>query len=288
VDEYTAKTQTWLNRRYQKTKGQAVYFAHEPIYGLYDQNSEPNVIERYNRTYRILEVVAKLDAHSLLDVGAAEGYHAALVRDLLGLQVKCCDLAEEACARAKELFQIDARQADARALPYGNDEFDVVLCSETLEHINDSQAALEELIRVAKKAVIITVPHEPVELVAKNVESGELHAHINNFSSASLDHLKSRGFGVVARYYQSQYLFHPSHYIEQRRTLPHRPTWPVNLEMLSALLITVDPYLCKLVGQSYCLQFIILKDKKAWHPQRSKRVSVFDVLKYQVAHHHLI
>jgi SAM-dependent methyltransferase len=47
------------------------------------------------------------------------------------------------------------------ALPYPDRAFDVVVATEVLEHLHDPSGAVRELLRVARKAVILTVPHEP-------------------------------------------------------------------------------------------------------------------------------
>jgi len=43
-------------------------------------------------------------------------------------------------------------------LPYADGQFDTVMCSDVLEHIDMHEEALRELSRVARKKVIITVP----------------------------------------------------------------------------------------------------------------------------------
>ena len=51
--------------------------------------------------------------------------------------------------------------ADATALPFAGKSFDTVLAAEILEHIpfDEVPKALKELSRVAKKSIVITLPH---------------------------------------------------------------------------------------------------------------------------------
>lgn len=51
--------------------------------------------------------------------------------------------------------------ADVHDLPYPDGSFDLVVCTEVLEHVADPPVALRELRRVARDAAILTVPHEP-------------------------------------------------------------------------------------------------------------------------------
>jgi SAM-dependent methyltransferase len=51
-------------------------------------------------------------------------------------------------------------QADVAGLPFTDGFFDVVICSEVLEHIEDNRAAVAELLRVLKQGgdLVVTVP----------------------------------------------------------------------------------------------------------------------------------
>lgn len=174
MDQYTEKTKNWLNEQFRRSSSNGIYFAHQPIYGFRDTNCEAYVINRYIVTYNIIRALSHLKFESLLDVGGAEGYKAALVKSIFNSSVRNCDLSDEACNRAKEIFGVDGESVDIHNLPYEDNEYDVVLCSETLEHVSNLEIATKELIRVCKKAVIITVPHEPQEVINKNIRKTSL------------------------------------------------------------------------------------------------------------------
>lgn len=107
---------------------------------------------------------------SFLDVGCAEG-----------LYIKCfekynphgmcvgVDIAKNYLNKAKiGLPNAAFVQADAEYLPFKNREFDIVLCSETLEHVLNPNKAFLELLRVSRKYLIISVPgHTPFYYFAK-------------------------------------------------------------------------------------------------------------------------
>ena len=46
-------------------------------------------------------------------------------------------------------------------LPFATAAFDAVVCLEVLEHLEDPAAAVRELLRVARLAVVLSVPYEP-------------------------------------------------------------------------------------------------------------------------------
>ena len=48
--------------------------------------------------------------------------------------------------------------SDLTSLPFRDDAFDLVVCSEALEHLADDQQALRDLVRVSRDEIVITVP----------------------------------------------------------------------------------------------------------------------------------
>ncbi|MEO6595165.1 MAG: methyltransferase domain-containing protein [Planctomycetota bacterium] len=153
---YTRTTRTWLEHRFQSRSAAGVYLAHMPIYGLGHADSEGGHPARLARVLRMLRVLDGMDFSSLLDVGGAEGYFAHLVRTLYGVGVMTCDLSLQACLRAKELFGLGAASIDCTRLPFADDSFDVVVCSEVLEHVEHPVETMLELQRVARRAVLLT------------------------------------------------------------------------------------------------------------------------------------
>ena len=51
-------------------------------------------------------------------------------------------------------------QGFVEKLPFENNSFDVVTCSHTLEHIIEERLAVKELLRVAKKQLVVVVPRQ--------------------------------------------------------------------------------------------------------------------------------
>ncbi|MCL2844195.1 MAG: class I SAM-dependent methyltransferase [Chitinivibrionia bacterium] len=56
--------------------------------------------------------------------------------------------------------KIEVLATDITNLQHPDKHFDIVLCTHTLEHIRDPQKALEELIRITKKRLIVVVPQQ--------------------------------------------------------------------------------------------------------------------------------
>ena len=308
MDTYTEETRAWLDRRFEETSPDGVYLAHQPIYGFDAGHCEPSLLPRYVRTLEIMRALAQLRFGSCLDAGAAEGYKAELARRLFGADVVATDLSENACRRAREIFGLTARSGDLHDLPFEDGEFDVALCSETLEHVSDFRSALSELLRVARTAVVITVPHESRDRVEENRSSGEPHAHINSFGLDSLDFLE-RGdrLSVVARPIVSPLTAAAAGLVEGsprelREPADRHRAWnrlarvnnaiaPVTARLFGpraeSALLELDRVACRRLRMHRALLFVVLKDQSAWSERPSRKVSAREIVSFSVPFHHL-
>ena len=104
----------------------------------------------------------------VLDLGCGEGRHVHGLHMMTGIQVVGLDLDLPSLAKARaglaELPADDAVTAflsgDAYRLPFADATFDVVICSEVLEHLHTYDQALAEICRVLKPGgrFVATVP----------------------------------------------------------------------------------------------------------------------------------
>ena len=99
--------------------------------------------------------------YSILDAGCGDGF---LLEALSGnchamtgvdISMKALELARRRLG-AKALFA----QAFLEKLPFKNDAFDIVVTAHTLEHVKDLHKAVSELIRVARKRLVVLVPSQ--------------------------------------------------------------------------------------------------------------------------------
>jgi SAM-dependent methyltransferase len=105
----------------------------------------------------------------LLDAGCGGGRHLCEPFRMPGVDVAGVDLNWGDLGKARgylSLMSGDASgrwvvaQADVTKLPFGDESFHVVVCSEVLEHVADNRAAVRELVRVLKPGgdLVVTVP----------------------------------------------------------------------------------------------------------------------------------
>ena len=91
----------------------------------------------------------------LLDVGAGPGTITADLVDLVG-EVVALEVSEDAAALTRSGAPgVDVRIGDVHALPFADDEFDVVHAHQVLQHVADPVRALREMARVVRPGGLV-------------------------------------------------------------------------------------------------------------------------------------
>ncbi len=147
--------------------------ARTPLSSNYRKHTAANplqrvLIDRFHRKV-VAEVVA-LAPQTFLDVGCGEGFVARrIIEAVPGVELSGCDVSVAALEMAADAIR-GARFVVGSAidLPFPDRSFDVVGCFEVLEHLPSElpRRALSELARVARQAVVLSVPHEPMFCLA--------------------------------------------------------------------------------------------------------------------------
>ena len=135
------------------------------------------LIDRFHR--KIVAEVVALTPQSFLDAGCGEGFVARRIIEavpeiaLTGCDVSSMALEIAASANPEARF-VAGSVVD---LPFPDRSFDVVGCFEVLEHLPGDlpRRALSELARVARHAVVLSVPHEPMFCLANAARGKNLH-----------------------------------------------------------------------------------------------------------------
>jgi glycosyltransferase involved in cell wall biosynthesis/ubiquinone/menaquinone biosynthesis C-methylase UbiE len=143
-----------------------------------------------SRISDLLEVVPK-GYSSILDIGARDGYISNLLLQHFE-SVTALDLEEPQVPNKK----ICTVKGDITDLRYADNAFDVVICTEVLEHIPPQvlSKACGELSRVAKYAVVIGVPYEQDRRVGRTTcrfcgKPNPCWGHVNSFDEIGLKRL---------------------------------------------------------------------------------------------------
>lgn len=148
-------------------------------------------------------------ARRVLEVGCGEGRQLTAIgqrfpdADLIGLDLPDVEL-EEAWGGVESHML----QASALDLPFADNTFDLVMAIEVLEHLPDPERALQEIARVAKQTVVLSVPWEPVWRLGNMARGRYLGAAGN--TPGHIQHFTRRRFvGLVGRYLQVERVERP-------------------------------------------------------------------------------
>lgn len=111
----------------------------------------------------LISIAKSLKPESILDAGCGEGFTMdKLSKSKVGEKLEGIEYSKEAILFGKKLFpDLKFIQGSVYELPYKNSSFDIVICTEVLEHLEQPTKALKEMLRVSKKYLIISVPNEP-------------------------------------------------------------------------------------------------------------------------------
>jgi SAM-dependent methyltransferase len=171
------------------------------------------------------------DGLRVLDFGCYDGYIVRRLRARARIYGVGIDISPRAMALAKQaatqegLGGLEFVVADGADLPFPNDSFDVVICSEILEHVPDLDAVLSEISRVLVKGgrLYATMPNslsdvwQPFHSLCRRVDQVEGHLRRmtrQEFITALQRHrlqpnrVRYRGFALSALWY-STFIYNP-------------------------------------------------------------------------------
>jgi SAM-dependent methyltransferase len=153
---------------------------------------------------RVEAAVAPLGAESVLDAGCGEGEALHRLAAILPDRVAAVDLEERCVAEVRARFpSVEASRGTVTDLAFADASFDLVLCLEVLEHLDDPVAAVAELARVSSRHVVVSVPYEPWFRLGNLLRGNHLAGlgnhpeHVNHFNRGSLRHLLETSLDVV-------------------------------------------------------------------------------------------
>jgi len=171
-------------------------------------------IKELSPTYsnRISAIKKHISGNILLDAGCSDGFIHGIIKKK-GLKITGVDINKSDIDIAKLLNPDNTYIVSSLyKLPFKNESFDTIICSEVLEHLDKDYMAISELYRVLKKGgkVIITVPSsdfpfcfDPINFLLKDKHTnfgiwGFGHVRLYSFKKMS-KMLENSGFKVVKK-----------------------------------------------------------------------------------------
>lgn len=153
---------------------------------------------------RFLAAVVSVKPKDILEVGAGEGYLLEQIhRRLPDTRLVGLDVSVSAVAEGKRIFpHLDLRQGDIYRLNEPDHAWDLVIASEVLEHLDRPADGLRELVRVARRHVLLSVPWEPWFRLMNLARGQHLRRwgnhpeHVNNWTPGAFRRFVSQQLAV--------------------------------------------------------------------------------------------
>lgn len=124
--------------------------------------NKPETDKRLKVVYKILFNGTPLKGKKFLDVGCGLGFFASKAGKL-GADVYGIDIGERLINISRKRYPKGKFSvASAARLPFKDNSFDLILCTEVIEHVNNQNKALSEIFRVLKKGgyLVLTTPNK--------------------------------------------------------------------------------------------------------------------------------
>lgn len=152
------------------------------------------------------DLFSKVDLknNNFLEVGCGLGFFSKKAVSL-GAKVTGIDVGPKLIKKCRKLApQATFKVASATNLPFNNDSFDIVLCTEVIEHVDRPEKAVAELIRVVKPAglLVITSPNKlfkPIFDFFSLVRVRPYHGHEKWFTPRLLKKLITDNGGKIKK-----------------------------------------------------------------------------------------
>ena len=180
----------------------------------YDQGIKKNLLQKLWHSQKLNQVTSLLpkEAKRVLDVGCSSAILTAEVaKNLKKSKITGIDSYKKAIEFAKSKYpHLELLVADAHKLPFKDNTFDLVICTETLEHVTDPKKCLLEMKRVLKKNGRAIISMDSGSLTFRIIwyfwtkTKGRVweSAHLHEFNARVLEDLiKEAGFKITKKVY---------------------------------------------------------------------------------------
>lgn len=151
------------------------------------------------------EFIWDLEFNSILDVGCGEGMLLRSLSDYIN-DKSCCaiDIDEnEVRDASKYLPFCSVKVGSVYEIPFNNNSFELVTCTEVFEHLVDPYKALLEIERVSSKYILLSVPNEPIWRILNILrlsyikEFGNTPGHLNHWKPNEFKYFVEKKFEIV-------------------------------------------------------------------------------------------
>ena len=169
------------------------------------------LVRNFLKTFQKLLLVST-SPKNIVELGAGEGELIKVVLKCLpGANVWGSDISKKVIDKAKKNLhgqKVRLGVENIEKLSYRGNSFDLVICCEVLEHVENPEKALREIRRITRGRIILSVPQEPLWRVLNIARGkylrdfGNTPGHLNHFTPFQFSRLVERcGFKILLKKY---------------------------------------------------------------------------------------
>lgn len=157
----------------------------------FEKHTSKNPLKKFfinNYFNNLIDLIFDLKIETVLDAGCGEGFTLnKLKQNGIGKKYEGIDYSEDAIKLGRKNYpDLNIKKGDIYKLQYKDNSFDLVICAEVLEHLDDPQKAFSDILRVSSRYLLLTVPNEPWFTFFNFTQWGKDIGHINHWTSSSL------------------------------------------------------------------------------------------------------
>lgn len=188
---------------------------HQVPLDYYQKGVRKNILQRLWHTGKLKTVIGlaektKIFPKNILDVGCASGWFLSKIHSKYP-KSNCIgvDVYKEAIYYGKRRYKnLKLLHADVHKIPFKNNHFDIVICTEVLEHVVSPENVLREIRRVLARDGIAIIEMDTGNFLFKaawywwtNLRRGVWRdSHIHAFDAAKLEKMIiNNGFSIIKR-----------------------------------------------------------------------------------------
>jgi ubiquinone/menaquinone biosynthesis C-methylase UbiE len=202
---------------------------------------DPRVDRKFARICALVR--EQLPVEAFLDAGCGDGRYLEALAAELPARRAGMDIAERILETARGRVDADLRRGNLEAIPFADAEFELVLCSQVIEHVLDADRAVAELHRVLRPGgtLVISTDNErnyvtrllnaprtgAVRLLRLRGVRGMVESPATPYTRASFRGLLKRGGFTV----------------EHLETFRFHLMWPLDVRPLTRALNALDAHL---------------------------------------------
>jgi ubiquinone/menaquinone biosynthesis C-methylase UbiE len=224
----------------------------DDLRALYDDRAAQQYAEagplpdlRIDRKFaRICALVREqLPCEAFLDAGCGDGRYLAALAAELPVRRAGVDISDRILETARRRVDADFRQGNLEAIPFADGEFDLVLCSQAIEHVLHADAAVAELARVLRpNGTLIISTDNARNYVTKTINAPRTAAVRALRLRGARGRIESPAIAYTHRSFRTL-LERGGFAVERVETFRFHLMWPLDVRLLTRAVNAVESHL---------------------------------------------